>query len=157
MRFRAAISRSIVHRGRAPRADSGPRWPARGNSWRPSRSSSTGAGSTKFCNSDVRYALVNNWNNLFQEGAGCNGADPDACTQLKHAFRRDDVSGTTDVSDRPEFGGRRTTKTIDGAALTGWFTEDFTWDELATLRCRERLPAIRSSSGSIAPLDANWP
>ena len=59
----------------------------------PSRS----AAATKFCNSDVRHTLVANWNNLFEEGAGCNGADPDACTQLKHAFRRDDVSGTTDV------------------------------------------------------------
>jgi hypothetical protein len=51
----------------------------------------------KFCNSDVRNTLVNSWGNLFEEGAGCMGADPDACTQLKHAFRRDDVSGTTDV------------------------------------------------------------
>jgi hypothetical protein len=59
----------------------------------PSRSAAT----TKFCNSDVRHTLVASWNNLFEEGAGCNGADPDACTQLKHAFRRDDVSGTTDV------------------------------------------------------------
>ena len=59
-----------------------------------------------------------------------------------------EISGTTDVADRPEFADRRTTKTIDGAELTGWFTEDFTWDELSTLRCRERLPKLRPSSAS---------
>ncbi len=50
---------------------------------------------------------------------------------------------TTDVADRPEFASRRSTKTIDGTALTGWFTEDFTLAELRTLRARERLPALR--------------
>ena len=49
------------------------------------------------CASDVRYTLANNWTNLFQEGSTCNSTDPDACTQLKHAFRRDDASGTTEV------------------------------------------------------------
>jgi glycerophosphoryl diester phosphodiesterase len=34
----------------------------------------------------------------------------------------------------------------DDAELTGWFTEDFTWAELATLRVVERLPAIRPAS-----------
>jgi hypothetical protein len=52
---------------------------------------------TQACNSDVRNTLVNNWEHLFQEGSGCNGTDPDACTQLRHAFRRDDASGTTDL------------------------------------------------------------
>lgn len=59
-----------------------------------------------------------------------------------------DIGSTTDVADRPEFAARRTTKTIDGDELTGWFTEDFTWAELATLRCRERLPNLRPSSAS---------
>ncbi|MFT3798236.1 glycerophosphodiester phosphodiesterase family protein [Microbacterium sp.] len=59
-----------------------------------------------------------------------------------------EIGGTTDVADRPEFADRRTTKTIDGAEHTGWFTEDFTWDELATLRCRERLPQLRPSSAT---------
>jgi len=54
-----------------------------------------------------------------------------------------EISGTTDVAQHPEFAGRRTTKVIDGASLTGWFTEDFTWKELATLRAVERLPKIR--------------
>jgi glycerophosphoryl diester phosphodiesterase len=54
-----------------------------------------------------------------------------------------EISGTTDVAKHPEFAGRKTTKTIDGVVLTGWFTEDFTWSELATLRACERLRHIR--------------
>ncbi|WES62759.1 glycerophosphodiester phosphodiesterase family protein [Microbacter sp. GSS18] len=60
-----------------------------------------------------------------------------------------EISGTTDVADRIEFADRRTTKTVDGASITGWFTEDFTWDELSTLRCRERLPRIRPDSAAL--------
>lgn len=57
-----------------------------------------------------------------------------------------EIGGTTDIADRPEFGARRTTKTIDGETLTGWFTEDFTLAELKTLRARERLPEIRPAN-----------
>ena len=42
-----------------------------------------------------------------------------------------------------EFASRRTTKVIDGASITGWFTEDFTLRELKTLRAKERIPALR--------------
>lgn len=59
-----------------------------------------------------------------------------------------EISGTTNVADHPEFADRRTTKQIDGQSLTGWFTEDFTWEELTTLRVRERLPQLRPSSAS---------
>ncbi|ONK15672.1 glycerophosphodiester phosphodiesterase [Streptomyces sp. MP131-18] len=54
-----------------------------------------------------------------------------------------DISGTTDVADHPEFADRRTTKTVDGQELTGWFTEDFTLRELKTLRATERIPEQR--------------
>jgi len=57
-----------------------------------------------------------------------------------------EISGTTDVAEHPEFAGRRTTKTVDGVALTGWFTEDFTLAELRTLRAVERLPEIREEN-----------
>ena len=57
-----------------------------------------------------------------------------------------EISGTTDVASHPEFAGRRTTKSVDGEQLTGWFTEDFTWAELQTLRCRERLPRLRAAN-----------
>jgi len=57
-----------------------------------------------------------------------------------------EISGTTDVARRAEFASRRVTKTIDGAAVTGWFTEDFTLAELKTLRARERLPELRGTA-----------
>jgi len=53
---------------------------------------------------------------------------------------------TTDIVDRPEFASRRTTKIIDGASITGWFTEDLTLAELKTLRARERIPLIRPAN-----------
>ncbi|WP_299541638.1 glycerophosphodiester phosphodiesterase [uncultured Streptomyces sp.] len=57
-----------------------------------------------------------------------------------------DISGTTDVAAHPEFAGRRTTKTVDGVSLTGWFTEDFTLAELKTLRATERIPGTRQEN-----------
>ncbi|AKH81409.1 glycerophosphodiester phosphodiesterase [Streptomyces sp. CNQ-509] len=54
-----------------------------------------------------------------------------------------EIGGTTDVADHPEFAARKTTKTVDGAQITGWFTEDFTLAELKTLRATERIPAVR--------------
>ena len=57
-----------------------------------------------------------------------------------------EISGTTDVASRSAFASRRTTTTIDGAAVTGWFTEDFTLAELKTLRARERLPHMRGTT-----------
>ncbi|ALG14253.1 glycerophosphodiester phosphodiesterase [Kibdelosporangium phytohabitans] len=59
------------------------------------------------------------------------------------ARHENEIGGTTDVAARPEFAGRKTTKNIDGAPLTGWFTEDFTLAELKTLRATERIPDIR--------------
>ena len=59
-----------------------------------------------------------------------------------------EIGSTTDVERHPEFAARRTTKRIDGVEHTGWFTEDFTWAELSTLRCRERLPMLRPASAA---------
>jgi glycerophosphoryl diester phosphodiesterase len=61
------------------------------------------------------------------------------------ARHENEISGTTDVASRPEFAARRTMKTIDGVAVTGWFTEDFTLAEIRTLRARERLPRLRGT------------
>nr|WP_278254289.1 glycerophosphodiester phosphodiesterase [Sphingobium sp. BYY-5] len=58
------------------------------------------------------------------------------------------IAETTDVATRPEFAARKTSKTIDGDQQTGWFTEDFTFAELKTLRARERLGAMRPESQS---------
>lgn len=88
---------------------------------------------------------------------GADAVEPDiVATQdgvlvLRH---ENEISGTTNVADHPEFAARRTTKEIDGVPLTGWFTEDFTWDELATLRARERLPRMRQAS---ATFDDRYP
>ncbi|GAB3292942.1 glycerophosphodiester phosphodiesterase [Epidermidibacterium keratini] len=62
------------------------------------------------------------------------------------ARHENEISGTTDVAERPEFADRQTTKTIDGKPITGWFTEDFTLAELKTLRAKERLPQVRQEN-----------
>lgn len=54
------------------------------------------------------------------------------------ARHENEIGGTTDVEAK--FPSRRTTKTVDGQAITGWFTEDFTLAEIKTLRAKERLP-----------------
>ncbi|MEZ5189487.1 MAG: glycerophosphodiester phosphodiesterase family protein [Schumannella sp.] len=78
-------------------------------------------------------------------------ATRDGVLVLRH---ENEISGTTDVSSRPEFEDRRTTKRIDGVSHTGWFTEDFTWAELSTLRAVERLPQLRQNS---ATFDGAYP
>jgi len=57
-----------------------------------------------------------------------------------------EISGTTDVAGHPEFTDRRKEKTVDGVTATGWWTEDFTLAELKSLRCKERLPALRPAN-----------
>lgn len=59
------------------------------------------------------------------------------------ARHENEISGTTDVAARSQFADRRTTKLVDGASVTGWFTEDFLLEELKTLRARERIPELR--------------
>ncbi len=62
------------------------------------------------------------------------------------ARHENEIGGTTDVGTRPEFAGRKTTKTIDGVAVNGWFTEDFTLAELKALRAKERIPQLRPAN-----------
>ncbi len=62
------------------------------------------------------------------------------------ARHENEISETTDVAAKPEFADRKTSKTIDGRQMTGWFTEDFTLAELKTLRARERLPQLRKAN-----------
>jgi glycerophosphoryl diester phosphodiesterase len=61
------------------------------------------------------------------------------------ARHEDEIGGTTDVAQRPEFSARRTTREIDGKRVDGWFASDFTLAELKTLRARERLPHLRTT------------
>jgi len=62
------------------------------------------------------------------------------------ARHENEIATTTDVAQHPEFASRRKTRTIDGVAVTGWFTEDFTLAELKTLRAIERLPMLRPAN-----------
>jgi glycerophosphoryl diester phosphodiesterase len=77
---------------------------------------------------------------------GADYVEPDLVTTKDHvlvARHEPNITDTTDVASHPEFADRKTTKTIDGATQTGWFTDDFTLAELKTLRAKERLPAVR--------------
>jgi glycerophosphoryl diester phosphodiesterase len=49
-----------------------------------------------------------------------------------------ELSTSTDVAER--FPERRRVADVDGEAVEGWFAEDFTWDEIATLRARQTWP-----------------
>jgi glycerophosphoryl diester phosphodiesterase len=62
------------------------------------------------------------------------------------ARHENEIGGTTDVASHPEFASRRRVQSIDGVNADGWFTEDFTLDEIKTLRARERIPQLRPAN-----------
>jgi glycerophosphoryl diester phosphodiesterase len=64
------------------------------------------------------------------------------------ARHENELSDSTDVADRPVFADRRCVKVVDGIERTGWFSEDFTLDEIKTLRARERLPQLRPDNSA---------
>jgi glycerophosphoryl diester phosphodiesterase len=66
------------------------------------------------------------------------------------ARHENEIGGTTDVATR--FPDRRTTHTIDGRSVTGWFTEDFTLAELETLRATERLSFRSHAYDGLEPI-----
>ena len=77
---------------------------------------------------------------------GADFIEPDlVMTKDRHLVVRHDnvLNLTTDVAAHPEFASRKRTKTVDGTAFTGWFSEDFTLAEIKTLRARERIPQVR--------------
>ena len=87
---------------------------------------------------------------------GADFIEPDLVSTKDGALvarHENEISETTDVASRPEFAARKTSKTIDGQSLTGWFTEDFTLAELKTLRAKERLPQLR---GANTAYDGRW-
>src|SRR3954469_9505704 len=80
---------------------------------------------------------------------GADYIEPDVVTTKDHILvaRHDNwLNDTTDVANHPEFASLKKTKTIDGVAHTDWFTEDFTYAQLRTLRPKERLPDLRPGS-----------
>ena len=64
------------------------------------------------------------------------------------ALHDNELSAITDVAERPEFADRETTKTVGGEEVTGWFSEDFTLDEVLTLRAVEPDPELRPLSAA---------
>lgn len=51
------------------------------------------------------------------------------------------LDDTTDVKSRPEFASRRSTKTLDGKEITGFYASDFTLAEIKQLRAVQANPA----------------
>jgi len=77
---------------------------------------------------------------------GADFIEPDLVSTMDHvlvARHENEIGQTTDVASHPEFVERKATKVVDGHAVVGWFTEDFTLAELKTLRAKERLPEVR--------------
>jgi glycerophosphoryl diester phosphodiesterase len=56
------------------------------------------------------------------------------------------ITAVTDVAHRPEFAARRTSKSIDGIASSGWFADDFTLAEIKTLRRVEPMALVRPAN-----------
>ena len=77
---------------------------------------------------------------------GADFIEPDLVMTKDHVLvcrHENEISGTTNVADHPEFAERRKAKTVDGVEALGWWVEDFTLAELKTLRARERIPQLR--------------
>jgi glycerophosphoryl diester phosphodiesterase len=77
---------------------------------------------------------------------GADYIEPDlvmTCDGVLIARHENEIGGTTDVAQHPEFASRRRTQIIDGESMTGWFTEDFSLSEIKRLRARERLGVLR--------------
>lgn len=83
---------------------------------------------------------------------GANYIEPDLVSTrdgVLIARHEPNITGTTDVSTRPEFASRfQASRLVDGRVESGWFADDFTLAEIKTLRAVERLPALRTESAS---------
>lgn len=101
----------------------------------------TAANNQRNCNSPERQELVNNWGNLFEISNCSTGT----CTQLNHAWRRDLLSGTTDVF-----------RELINAKLYPFCNSRFTFDAQPTLPTNPPTklavypnPAVRSDGSAI--------
>lgn len=60
------------------------------------------------------------------------------------ARHENEIGGTTNISTLSLFKDREKTKIIDGSSIKGWFTEDFTYNELnQNVKARERIADYR--------------
>lgn len=60
-----------------------------------------------------------------------------------------ELSTTTNVASKIEFATRYRSQVTDAGVITGWFAEDFTWQELQSLNATEPHPGIRVESASV--------
>jgi len=76
---------------------------------------------------------------------------PTVCAQdhVLFVMHGNDLNGTSDVASK--FPSRAAIKLISGVNQTGYFCEDFTWDEVSTLRLKAR------GYGGEGPLDGIYP
>lgn len=84
---------------------------------------------------------------------GADYIEPDVvATRDGHLVVRheNEIGHTTDVAERREFANRRTVKVVDGVEKSGWFTEDFTLEEIKQLRVREPLADLRPQNVPLA-------
>ena len=87
-------------------------------------------------------------------GIGADAVEPDIVPTRDGVLlvrHENELGSTTDIADRPDFATRHTSKIVDGQRVTGWFSEDFDWDEIQTLRCRERIPELRPANTEFDP------
>ena len=80
---------------------------------------------------------------------GADVLEPDlVMTKDGHLIVRheNNITDTTNVADLVQFMDRKCVKYVDGERHEGWFSEDFTLNEIKTLRCKERIPHIRPNS-----------
>lgn len=59
-----------------------------------------------------------------------------------------ELSTSTEIASHAEFANRKTRKIVDGIALEGWFSEDFTLAELRRIKARESMPELRPQSAA---------
>lgn len=69
----------------------------------------------------------------------------DGAVLIRH---ENSLSGTTDIATRADFADRFRAGVADGEPTKDWFSEDFDWSELASLKARERLPELRPASAA---------
>ena len=77
---------------------------------------------------------------------GADYIEPDLVSTKDHvlvARHENDITAPPTSRTTPSSRAARRRRSIDGVAITGWFTEDFTLAELKTLRAKERIPDVR--------------
>jgi glycerophosphoryl diester phosphodiesterase len=80
---------------------------------------------------------------------GADLIEPDVVVSADGALvvrHETELSRSTDVSTRPEFASRHTTRAFGATVRTGWFVEDFTLEELRTLGATERMADLRPAN-----------